>query len=455
MSINKPAAGEKSGEQDAAQSVDALEAAERNAPTDPAIQQSLSIAYVSSGEPLKAAAARIASLALAERAPLPLYNLATAYMMKGQLIEAEKWFRVTLLLDPDLPVAHQNLASILRENGNTAAAAEHLKRAYTKQAVFVEGTAAPVARVLLACAAGIGNVPVTHLLPPERFMQIRCFVEYIGDDDLRALPEHDLVFNAIGDPDIQPDGDARLHTVLAHRGRPLLNAPERVAANRRDRLPSLLADIDGAVIPAVQRIELKQRGAQVLADEIDASGLSYPLVLRPSASHGGEGVLLATGREHVEACALGSVDAAYATAFHDYRAADGHFRKYRVIYVDREPFPYHLAISKHWLVHYFSADMLEAPWKRDEERRFLEDPVTALGATAFETIRAIGRRLDLDYGGIDFSLLPDGRVLVFEANATMLVHPEPEGSELAHKNVQVRAIVEAFERMLVARLPLG
>src|ERR1700744_80618 len=126
-----------------------------------------------------------------------------------------------------------------------------------------------------------------------------------------------------------------------------------------------------------------------------------------------------------------------------------------MIYVDREHFPYHLAISKHWLVHYFSADMLEAPWKRDEERRFLEDPQTALGTEAFEAIRAIGRRLDLDYGGIDFSLLPDGRVLVFEANATMLVHPEPEGGELAHKNVQVRAIVEAFERMLVARLPRG
>jgi hypothetical protein len=35
----------------------------------------------------------------------------------------------------------------------------------------------------------------------------------------------------------------------------------------------------------------------------------------------------------------------------------------------------------------------------------------------------------------------------------MLVHPEPEGSELAHKNIPVRAIVSAFERMLVASLP--
>ncbi|CAB3802342.1 ATP-grasp domain-containing protein [Pararobbsia alpina] len=453
MSINDTSTGEMSSGHDAGSTVLALEAAERQAPADPAIQQSLSIAYASCGDHLKAAAARIASLALTERAPLSLYNLATAYMMKGQLAEAEKWFRVALLLDPDLPLAHQNLASILRENGDIAGAAEHLKRAYTKQAVFVEPARTPVARVLLTCAAGIGNVPVTHLLPQDRFTQVRCFVEYIGDEDLAALPDYDLIFNAIGDPDIVSDDDTRLHAVLMHKDRPLLNGPDRVAANRRDRLPSLLAGIDNVVVPAVQRIELRQRGAHALADEIDAGGLAYPLVLRPSASHGGEGVLLATGREIVEASPLGSVDAAYATAFHDYRAADGHFRKYRMIFVDREPFPYHLALSKHWLVHYFSASMRDAPWKRDEERHFLEDPATVLGPSALEAIRVIGRRLDLDYGGIDFSLLPDGRVLVFEANATMLVHPEPEGSELAHKNVQVRAIVAAFERMLVARLP--
>ena len=452
MPIHDPAASEQANEQDVASTLLALEAAEREAPADPAIQHALSIAYASSGDPLRAAAARIASLALAERAPLPLYNLATAYMMKGQLIEAEKWFRVTLLLDPDLPVAHQNLASILREHGDIAGAAEHLKRAYTKQAVFVETAGTPVARVLLACAAGIGNVPVTHLLPADRFTQVRCFVEYISDADLRALPDYDLVFNAIGDPDIVADDDARLHAVLGYKDRPLLNRPDRVAANRRDRLPSLLAGIDEIVVPAVQRIELRQGGTHALADEIDAGGLSYPLILRPSASHGGEGVLLATGREDVEASTLGSVDTAYATAFHDYRAADGHFRKYRMIFVDREPFPYHLAISKHWLVHYFSADMLEAPWKGEEERRFLEDPAIALGSSALAAIRAIGRRLDLDYGGIDFSLLPDGKVLVFEANATMLVHPEPEGSELAYKNVHIRAIVAAFERMVVARL---
>jgi len=37
---------------------------------------------------------------------------------------------------------------------------------------------------------------------------------------------------------------------------------------------------------------------------------------------------------------------------------------------------------------------------------------------------------------------------VFEANATMLTHPEAADGPLAHKNPAVRAIIEAFQAML-------
>jgi glutathione synthase/RimK-type ligase-like ATP-grasp enzyme len=66
----------------------------------------------------------------------------------------------------------------------------------------------------------------------------------------------------------------------------------------------------------------------------------------------------------------------------------------------------------------------------------------------------IGRRLDLDYAGVDFSVLTDGRVLVFEANATMLVHPEAHDGVFAYKSRAVAAIAEAFEAMLMAAAKL-
>ena len=45
-------------------------------------------------------------------------------------------------------------------------------------------------------------------------------------------------------------------------------------------------------------------------------------------------------------------------------------------------------------------------------------------------------------------MLPDGRALLFEANATMLAHPEAPEGPLAHKNAPVARIVEAFQNRL-------
>ena len=95
--------------------------------------------------------------------------------------------------------------------------------------------------------------------------------------------------------------------------------------------------------------------------------------------------------------------------------------------------------------------MEENPWKIEEEHRFLQDPQAALGPRAMAALAAIGRRLDLDYAGVDFTLLPKGRVLVFEANATMLIHKQGVNSVLAHKNPFVQRIVDAFENLQARR----
>ena len=72
------------------------------------------------------------------------------------------------------------------------------------------------------------------------------------------------------------------------------------------------------------------------------------------------------------------------------------------------------------------------------------------GARGLAAVEAIGRRLDLDYAGLDFTVLPDGRVLVFEANATMLVHLHDAEGDFPYKHALVPRILEAFEAMLSA-----
>lgn len=460
MSVSEPPLFSRAkAELGAAKTEDALrllEDAEREAPLDAAIQRLLCSVYDTVGDPVRAAAARVAAEALEANEPLRLYNLATGYFLHGQPQFAEKWYRVTLLLDPNLSTAHQNLAVILYNNGQYEAAARHRHIAYAQQWIFVEPTTAPVATVLVTCAADIGNVPIQYLLVADRFSCIKCIIDYARPEDLQKLPAHDVVFNAIGDPDCNAANDSRLQIVLQASGRPLLNAPDSVADTRRDRLPDRLRDVDHVLVPAVYRIESNRSGSADLAQALEQRGATYPLILRPAGSHGGRGVILANGPCDLEQWVSrgqtpDETAAIYATTFYDSRGVDGHYRKYRIIFVDKHPYPYHLAISKQWLVHYFSADMRSERWKIEEERRFLEDPAAALGVKAWNAILEIGQTIGLDYAGIDFSVCPDGSLLVFEANAAMLVHPEPEGSELTYKNRHIATIVNAFEAMVVER----
>jgi glutathione synthase/RimK-type ligase-like ATP-grasp enzyme len=85
-----------------------------------------------------------------------------------------------------------------------------------------------------------------------------------------------------------------------------------------------------------------------------------------------------------------------------------------------------------------------------EEMRFLRAPRAAIGPRAMAAVEAIGRRLDLDYAGLDFAVTADGKALVFEANATMLTHLEPESGPFAAKNPFIQPIIDAFQARLGA-----
>src|ERR1700742_3255394 len=43
---------------------------------------------------------------------LALYNIATVYYMKGAHGGAQRWYEIALSVDPDLAMAHQNLAAV-------------------------------------------------------------------------------------------------------------------------------------------------------------------------------------------------------------------------------------------------------------------------------------------------------------------------------------------------------
>ncbi len=382
------------------------------------------------------------------RAAPVLNNLGVMRRSLGDLDAAQDWFAAAVTADSGLAVARHNLAACLARRGEAAEAKRQRDLALAQQSVFVQNAIrVERARVLILSVSDDGNVPLEHILPERDFTRIWWFP---GEGDAGPLPPFDCVFNAVGDPDMVGATSSALPAFLRDCKRRVLNPAEIVARTRRDLLPATLAGIEAMVVPPICRLEADDDAA-IMRARAGGAGVVAPFLLRPAGSHGGAGLRRLEGWDIVDGVDLSAASAWYLSSFVDFRSADGFYRKYRMVFVDRRPYPYHLAISTDWLVHYFSADMQAHAWKLAEEAAFLADPPGALGVPAYDALVQAGVRLDLDFCGIDFTVLPDGRLLVFEANATMLIHPESEGGTLAFKNVAVGQIIDAVARLVESK----
>jgi hypothetical protein len=171
------------------------------------------------------------------------------------------------------------------------------------------------------------------------------------------------------------------------------------------------------------------------------------ILARPVGTHGGDDFEKIDGP--AELAAYLSQPAAtdrYFIEYADYRSADGYFRKYRFIFVDDQILPYHLAIADGWKVHHVNTDMANQPWMQQEEAAFLNDPAAVFDAGHHRALRQIRQRIDLEYFGIDCGLDVGGNLVVFEVNASMLVHDD--NREFPYKDPAVRRIKSAFDAML-------
>jgi tetratricopeptide (TPR) repeat protein len=429
---------------------DAARAFERALALDPdhaGAHRHLGVALFARGE-LDAAVERLArAVYLDPRCAPAMADLGAANLARGDLSESMKWTQQALAIEPRDRDANRVMAVLMMRSGRGAEATPYLDCASARPSVYVEyGADSDTARTVLILWNGPrGNIPnVEFLLPLTTNTRVNCVIESADASVPDDLPECDIVFNATGDPDLATLSAAPIVRFAGTCDRPLLNPPQQVARTARHELPALLAGIEDIVVPTVFRFERAEDWSESLDREL-------PLLVRPVYSHGGRDLVRLTTPDDLARARAAQASAVYLTRYVDFRSADAFYRKFRIVYIDREPYPVHLAISTHWIVHWANADMEAHAWKLAEERCFVEDPAAFLGDRAMAAIHAIGRRMDLDYAGIDFSLVEGSRVLVFEANPTMLVHSEAIGGMVDFRNRHVFAIQRRFDALL-ARL---
>ncbi|MGA3038723.1 MAG: hypothetical protein ABSE64_14725 [Vulcanimicrobiaceae bacterium] len=388
-------------------------------------------------------AARLSYLEAAKtrESPIVRVNLGNTYLDTNELELARKNFERALELDATQPEAHQGMSYVLSRLGDEQAAASHRIAGFADRAVAAlpyRGTEAPIAAVLLVSALG-GNVATDEFLDDRTFATTRIFVEYYRE---AQLPKANLVFNAIGDADRCIDGLARAARLVGRASAPIINTPQHVQRTGRSGVSELARGIANLVAPETLGITKREIAT--------VPPLAFPFLIRAPGFHTGMYFWRVQSEEELSSAlsALPGEDV-IAIEFLDARGSDGKYRKYRAIAVGGELFPLHLAIASDWKVHYFTSDMALDAELRSEEQRFLSDMETTIGARAMAALRELVRRLALEYVGIDFGIDPHGHVLLFEANATMVVPSRETNPDLAYRvPYQARAIAAVREMLL-------
>ena len=344
-------------------------------------------------------------------------------------------------LDPVLrPEAHYLLWEICQACGDRDAALRHLATATRLNPLRTRPTPPgirPVRSVLAINTPGDfqANLPLPMLFDGST----RLHTFWITDAAPPELPPVDCVFIAIAEDDRHRAVLSAADALAAELGCPIIN--------------------DGALIASLSRVGTSQRLAGLLdvvaPVQTARSGeclreAQTPFIVRPRYSHAGQDLALIRRESEIDAYRRGRQDGGFITApFVDYRGFDGQYRKCRIVFVDGQPYPVHLAIHHDWAVWYYNARMADCPAKQAEEARFLADLPAYAGQTAMRALHSIAEQVRLDYFGLDCAFLLDGRLLVFEVETGMIVH---DHDPAPHKRDASRRIARAVERMIDDRV---
>ncbi len=232
----------------------------------------------------------------------------------------------------------------------------------------------------------------------------------------------------------------------------MINHPRALLDTGRAANVRRLHGLPNVVVPRMVTLPRQALAARDAASLVASKGITFPLLLRAPGFHTGQHFVRAETMEQLAAAAADFPgDGVWLIEPLDARGDDGMFRKYRVMFVGGKMYPLHLAISRRWKVHYFTADMADDADQRAADAAFLDDMDGVIGRKAVAALNRIRATLRLDYGGIDFAVSRGGDVLFFEANATMVVYPPVEDPKWAYRPAAVEAVLAAVRTMLVDR----
>ena len=311
---------------------------------------------------------------------------------------------------------------------------------------------APRLRLLGFAMAGLinANIPIEFLIEDSDVALTLLYI--VPGMPVPDVPDHDLAIVLAAESEEARPIFADLERLLAGWPHPVLDRPELVPLLGRESLYRLTAAIPGVEIPATVRVgaeTMAQIGARVVPIGSVLPDGGFPIIARPVDSHGGYGLEKLDAAAEIENYqSRNPVKEYYLSRFVDYRSPDGQFRKFRIAVIDGVPFASHLAISDNWMIHFLNAGMSENEEKQREEERFMESFESDFARRHGRVFAEMAELSGLEYFGVDCGETRDGKLLLFEADTSLIVHNMDSKVQFPYKDRHMRSLFRAFRAML-------
>lgn len=253
-----------------------------------------------------------------------------------------------------------------------------------------------------------------------------------------------LVFNQIADVDTHRGALERCNELCNQLDSAVINHPQHVLNTSRDLVSKNLQGIPGVIMPRTQRFQ--PRSPDEVFSRAASENFEFPFIIRVAGHHGGKSMIKVSSREDNDALHALPFDGRsfYITEYIDLQDGRGLYHKQRIAVIDGEPLLRHAMYYSDWKIHSGARAFMMARDSWEAELVYFDRYDKELLPPMRSAIDEITRRLRLEYYGIDCALQPDGRMIVFEANANMNFLYNP------YEAIQYRvdAIVSRIHQML-------
>ncbi len=262
----------------------------------------------------------------------------------------------------------------------------------------------------------------------------------------------DILWNMVTDADENRQVLEVVQKFTDQHRLPIIDPAKEILKTRRHHISDRLAGIDNVTMP--RTLLIRNPNLDRVIRQTNEADFRWPGILRYSGTHNGQYIGVVKSPNDMARIFGDRRNEYYLTEFVDIRRDDGLYRKTRFFFIGEDVVVRQHLVSDEWNIHGRTSRglMVSRDDLLDEGRAMLEGQFEALNPITQVALHEIRRRIGLEYFGLDAYVDPDGKLVIFEANATMNFKPDFNNQATQYNRAAVAPAVAALTKLLYAKV---